>query len=155
MFVHVDNGVVVDVAEEPREGWLRITEIPPADTPWHKKLTIHHPSNWTVDGEEVAVTYTVADKTATEILDYMQRKGWMGVLSVDTHTIPADSTTEAKVTYTSKDPVTFIVDGEAIEKVPNDVYTATLTVAADAPGFIEVRIPGVERVVTITVTEVV
>ena len=83
----------------------------------------------------------------------VERIVW-GKLSVDTTTIPADSTTTAKVTYTSKDPVTFIVDGESIEKIPNDVYTATLTVAADAPGYIEVRIPGVERVVTITVTEV-
>ena len=79
----------------------------------------------------------------------------LGKLSVDTTTIPADAMTEATITYTSMDPVAFIVDGEAVEKIPNDVYAATLTVAADAPGFIEVRIPGVERVVTITVTEVV
>ena len=137
---------------DPR--WRQVIDNPPAYDPGTQWLTQNPMSEWVINTDSVEVTYTVTDKTAAEILEYQRAQVTLGVLAVDTHTIPADSTTVATVTYTSKDPVTFIVDGEAIEKIPNDVYTATLTVAADAPGHIEVRIPGVERVVTITVTEV-
>jgi hypothetical protein len=63
----------------------------------------------------------------------------LDVLSVDRWTIPADGTTEAVATYTSNDPVKFIIDGQVVTVDPVE-QVCTLEISADAAGPIPVQV---------------
>jgi len=76
-----------------------------------------------------------------------------GKLSVDRWTIPADNETPAVIHYTSNNLVNFVVDGATVPVTPEN-GTAVLEITATDPGPIDIKIEGVERVITITAEEV-
>ena len=63
----------------------------------------------------------------------------LNILEVSQWTIPADGVTPSVLTYTSDSTVNFVVDGEVIAVDPVD-YVATLEVAADAQGAIQIQV---------------
>lgn len=69
------------------------------------------------------------------------------VLSTDTWTIPADGTTYATVTYTSKDTVYFSINEQSRAVDPIE-YVATLEITADAPGPIRVEVKSKQLIIT-------
>ncbi len=54
--------------------------------------------------------------------------------------IPADGSSYVVAKYLSTEPVNFVVNGEVITVTPDDVWTAELEIAADAPGVIEISV---------------
>ena len=75
----------------------------------------------------------------------------LGVLSVNTWTLLADSTDVATVTYTSNDTVHFVADGLLYSVEPVDSI-ATLEISADAPGPIPVQVQ--DKQIMLTAVEV-
>jgi len=75
----------------------------------------------------------------------------LGVLSVDTWTLLADSADVATVTYTSNDTVHFVADGLLYSVEPVDSI-ATLEISADAPGPIPVQVQ--DKPIMLTAVEV-
>jgi hypothetical protein len=71
----------------------------------------------------------------------------LGVLKTDVWVIPADGATFATITFTSNDPVYFIVNDDPHLVIPVD-QIATLEITADAPGSIRVEVQDKQLVIT-------
>jgi hypothetical protein len=123
------------------EGWLPVTDDPPAYDAARQSLTR---TGHTVTGDTVRVDYDLA---------------WLPPsLTVEPSSIPADGTTPAVATYTHPDPdttpaeVTFTVNG-ATSTVALSDGTAELEVTPSAAGDIAVSVDQDVPGVTITVQE--
>ena len=65
----------------------------------------------------------------------------------------ADGASYVVAKYLSTEPVNFVVNGDVITVTPDEVYTAELEIAADAPGPIEISVKNQRAVVIATEVE--
>jgi hypothetical protein len=130
--------------------WRPIVDSPPAYDPATQNRAQNPQAEWTIGAESVAVTYTVTDKTAQEILDYQRAQNTLETLEVTQWTVPADGTSYVIAKYYSQDTVYFVVNGDVITVTPDEVWTAELEIAADAPGPIDISVKNHKAVVVAT-----
>ena len=130
--------------------WRPIIDSPPAYDPATQNRAQLPQDQWTVGENDVTATYVVTDKTAQEQLDYQRSLIPLETLAVTQWTIPADGTSYVVAKYYSQDIVNFVVNGDVIPVTPDDVWTAELEIAADAPGPIEIKGKTAQAVVIAT-----
>ncbi len=133
--------------------WRPIIDNPTAYDPAMQNRTQNPQAEWTIGENDVTVTYTVTNKTAQELLDYQRAQIPLETLEVTQWTVPADGTSYVIAKYYSTEPVNFVVNGDVITVTPDEVYTAELEIAADAPGPIEISVKNQRAVVIATEVE--
>lgn len=134
-------------------GWLPIVDSPPEYDIATQNRAQNPQAEWTIGADDVTVTYAVTDKTAQEQLDYLRSLIPLETLEVTDWTIPADGTSYVVAKYYSTDTVNFVVNGDVVPIEPDDVYTAELEIAADAPGPVEIKVKTDQAVVIATEVE--